>query len=219
MADKFYAVRNGRKPGIYKTWDECKEQVDGFAGARYKSFKTLKEAEDFLEGIDTPKEKITHVPGTYVKEVTQVPGTYVKKGEAIAYVDGSYDEHYPDSFGYGVVFITDEETKEISGKGVDAELAAMRNVAGEIRASMEAIKLAIELGIKKLTVYHDYEGIAAWPLRKWKANKEGTIAYRDYFDSVKDSIEVSFVKVKGHAGVEFNELADTLAKRGLSINE
>ncbi|MCR4779162.1 MAG: ribonuclease H family protein [Lachnospiraceae bacterium] len=202
MADKFYAVRNGRKSGIYKTWDECKEQVDGFAGARYKSFKTLKEAQDFLSGIDT-----------------HIPGTYVKKGEAIAYVDGSYDERWPDSFGYGVVFITGEETKEISGKGVDAELAAMRNVAGEVRASMEAIKLAIELGIKKLTVYHDYEGIAAWPLRKWKANKEGTIAYRDYFDSVKDSIEVSFVKVKGHAGVEFNELADTLAKRGLSINE
>ncbi|MBP5305164.1 MAG: reverse transcriptase-like protein, partial [Lachnospiraceae bacterium] len=92
-------------------------------------------------------------------------------------------------------------------------------VAGEIRASEEAIKLALKLGIKKITIYHDYEGIAAWPLRKWKANKEGTIAYRDFFDSVKGSVDVSFVKVKGHAGVEFNELADTLAKRGLSINE
>ncbi|WP_286149303.1 RNase H1/viroplasmin domain-containing protein, partial [Thomasclavelia cocleata] len=35
---KFYAVKIGRKPGIYLTWDECKQQVDKFKGAVYKSF-------------------------------------------------------------------------------------------------------------------------------------------------------------------------------------
>ena len=38
---KFYAVKIGRKPGIYLTWDECKQQVDKFKGAVYKSFNTL----------------------------------------------------------------------------------------------------------------------------------------------------------------------------------
>ena len=37
---KFYVVWAGRKPGIYRTWAECKAQVDGFSGARYKSFES-----------------------------------------------------------------------------------------------------------------------------------------------------------------------------------
>ena len=30
MAGKFYAVKKGRKPGIYMSWDACKAQVMGF---------------------------------------------------------------------------------------------------------------------------------------------------------------------------------------------
>lgn len=35
---KFYVVWEGREPGIYEDWDDCREQVDGFPGARYKAF-------------------------------------------------------------------------------------------------------------------------------------------------------------------------------------
>ena len=49
MGKKFYAVKNGKTPGIYETWDECKENVSGFPGAEYKSFKTLEEAKEFME--------------------------------------------------------------------------------------------------------------------------------------------------------------------------
>ncbi|WP_251065796.1 ribonuclease H family protein [Apilactobacillus xinyiensis] len=45
---KFYAVKNGRKKGIFSTWSETEKQVKGFSGAIYKSFKTLAEAEDFI---------------------------------------------------------------------------------------------------------------------------------------------------------------------------
>ena len=48
MAGKFYAVKKGRKPGIYMSWDACKAQVMGFPNARYKGFKTKAEAEEFL---------------------------------------------------------------------------------------------------------------------------------------------------------------------------
>ena len=44
MASKFYAVKKGKIPGIYNSWDDCKKMVDGFPGAVYKSFKTLEEA-------------------------------------------------------------------------------------------------------------------------------------------------------------------------------
>ena len=47
MANKFYAVRVGRLPGVYATWDECKSQVNGYPGAKYKSFPTLEEAQIF----------------------------------------------------------------------------------------------------------------------------------------------------------------------------
>lgn len=46
---KFYAVAKGKKTGIYFTWDDCKEQVNGVSNARYKSFKTMEEALIYLD--------------------------------------------------------------------------------------------------------------------------------------------------------------------------
>jgi hypothetical protein len=45
---KYYVVRQGRRPSIYLLWADCKLQVDGFRGARYKSFRTLQEVEQFM---------------------------------------------------------------------------------------------------------------------------------------------------------------------------
>ena len=50
MAKKYYAVRVGKTPGIYLSWDDCKAMVDGFPGAKYKGFTNIAEAEAFLEG-------------------------------------------------------------------------------------------------------------------------------------------------------------------------
>jgi ribonuclease HI len=41
---KWYVVWKGLEPGIYITWAECKQQIDGFEGARYKSFETQAQA-------------------------------------------------------------------------------------------------------------------------------------------------------------------------------
>lgn len=41
---KYYVVWKGKKTGIYTSWDECKKQVSGVAGAKYKSFSTEAEA-------------------------------------------------------------------------------------------------------------------------------------------------------------------------------
>ncbi|WP_375496937.1 viroplasmin family protein [uncultured Nostoc sp.] len=46
---KYYAVFKGRKTGIFTNWEECEEQINGFSGALYKSFKTKEEAEAALE--------------------------------------------------------------------------------------------------------------------------------------------------------------------------
>jgi ribonuclease HI len=42
---KFYVVWKGRKPGIYTSWPQAEEQVRGVAGAEYKAFGSLREAE------------------------------------------------------------------------------------------------------------------------------------------------------------------------------
>ncbi|MGB0870395.1 MAG: viroplasmin family protein [Flavobacteriales bacterium] len=47
---KFYVVWEGHRPGLYSDWNNCKKQIDGFAGAKYKSFETLLEAEKALKG-------------------------------------------------------------------------------------------------------------------------------------------------------------------------
>lgn len=45
---KFYTVWKGKRPGVYTKWDECKTQVEGFEGAKYKSFPSRAEAEKAL---------------------------------------------------------------------------------------------------------------------------------------------------------------------------
>ncbi|XP_014212647.1 ribonuclease H1 isoform X2 [Copidosoma floridanum] len=45
----YYAVAKGRSPGIYRQWDECKDQVDKFSGAVFKKFNTREDAEEFIQ--------------------------------------------------------------------------------------------------------------------------------------------------------------------------
>ncbi|XP_032722658.1 ribonuclease H1 isoform X1 [Lontra canadensis] len=44
----FYAVRRGRKAGVFQTWSECRAQVDRFPAARFKKFATEEEAWAFV---------------------------------------------------------------------------------------------------------------------------------------------------------------------------
>jgi ribonuclease HI len=46
---KYYVVWKGVMPGIYTSWAACKEQVEGQAGAKYKSFDTQEEATNAFE--------------------------------------------------------------------------------------------------------------------------------------------------------------------------
>ncbi len=107
--------------------------------------------------------------------------------------------------------------KTYSIKGEDENLVDMRNVAGEIEASKIAMNHCIENNIENLVLYFDYEGIEKWCNGTWKTNKEGTKEYKKYYDSIKDKLNVKFVKVKAHSGDKYNEEADRLAKSALGI--
>lgn len=204
MPKYFYAVRKGRNIGIYDTWCECEENVKGYKGAEYKKFLSYEEALNFIKNSNE-EEKI------------EIDVENLKENEAIAYVDGSFslDDF---SYSYGIVFITTDGKEFISGKDNDEELSSMRNVSGEIKGAMEAMKLAIEKGKRTLYLYYDYAGIENWAMGTWKVNKDGTKKYKDFFDSIKDKLDVKFIKVKSHSGVEYNEKADRLAKEALEKN-
>ncbi|WVQ78705.1 hypothetical protein IAT38_000792 [Cryptococcus sp. DSM 104549] len=47
---KFFAVKRGRQTGVFRTWRECRQQVDGFKGAIHARFNALAEAEEWLAG-------------------------------------------------------------------------------------------------------------------------------------------------------------------------
>ena len=207
MAKKYYAVRVGKVPGIYQTWDECKKNVHGFPAAEYKSFPSVEEAKAYM-GREAVQE-INGKTGSGNMEDVMPDNDY-------AFVDGSFNIA-TGVYGYGGFLMHDGVRYELSGNGSDKEMASMRNVAGEILGSRAAIEKALELGIEKLSVYYDYMGIEMWATGGWKRNKAGTIGYYDFIQSVKDRIDIRFVKVKGHSGVEGNEEADRLAKQAVGI--
>ncbi|XP_018877017.1 ribonuclease H1 isoform X2 [Gorilla gorilla gorilla] len=51
----FYAVRRGRKTGVFLTWNECRAQVDRFPAARFKKFATEDEAWAFVRKSASPE--------------------------------------------------------------------------------------------------------------------------------------------------------------------
>ncbi len=47
---KYYVVWEGKKRGVFTSWEECKKQIEGFQYAKYKSFKTEALAKKALQG-------------------------------------------------------------------------------------------------------------------------------------------------------------------------
>jgi Predicted double-stranded RNA/RNA-DNA hybrid binding protein len=94
MPAKFYGVKIGKIPGVYSSWSECEEQIKGFKGAIFKSFKSKKDAENFC-GIQSTKAESIEKPVAI-------------KNKLDIYVDGSYRKGK-----YSWAFVVYEDDKEI----------------------------------------------------------------------------------------------------------
>jgi len=105
---KFYVVWKGVIPGVYDSWDECKQMIENFEGALYKSFPTQELAEKAYQSSPwgyIGKEKAT-VPaqGNFIKDSLAVDaacsgnpgpmeyrGVYVANGQEL-FLKGPYQK-------------------------------------------------------------------------------------------------------------------------------
>lgn len=215
MASKFYSVYKGKSgvPMILRSWEECKKEVIGFKGAIYKSFKTLDEAKEFLVLNSSGKKMNDNIKNTN-KEKNE---SYIDENGLTIYVDGSFSLEKK-NFSYGLVAIDKGEIIfKDNGIGFDEKAIALRNVSGEVLGSMKAIEFAIEKGYREVSIVFDYQGIESWALGTWKRNNDITKGYYEFIKEKSKSIKINFVKVKGHSGDKYNDLADELAKSALGI--
>ena len=197
---KYYAVKKGREVGIFNSWDECKKQVLGFENALFKSFDSYEEAESYMN-----KETLKESDGSEADSLT-----------VYAFTDGSFNQE-TGFFGYGGFLINGDEKYILQGKSNDEDLISMRNVAGELLGAQSAIQEAMNQGLPEITIFYDYLGIEMWATGEWKRNKQGTQDYYDFIQKAKETIDIHFMKVKGHANIEGNEEADRLAKEAVGI--
>lgn len=79
----------------------------------------------------------------------------------------------------------------------------------------EAINWAIQYDKSKISIYYDYEGIEKWANGQWTANKAITKDYVRFIQEKSMSLQIEFIKVPAHSGVEFNEEVDKIAKNAL----
>lgn len=203
QSNKVYAVRVGKSPGVYFTWAECEENVKGYSGAEYKSFKSEVDA-------------LAYFNGEYVGD-KEVNIKHKFTTDAVAYVDGSYNKD-TDEFSCGIVIILNGDVlDEISEKFYIPDMLSMKNIAGEIMGAVRAVQYCIKKGIKSVTVVHDYEGISKWCTGEWRTTKSGTQSYKRFYDEAINRINISFLKIKAHSGDAYNERADRLARQALRV--
>ena len=211
----FYAVRKGFNVGIYDTWAECSKQTNGFSGAEFKKFSTLKEAQNYItQNKPTSNSQIAEQIDTEPFENVEI-----SKFDILAYTDGSYDDNLK-KYSYGVVIVANDGQTvldRINGSSSNPKFLSSRNVSGEIFGAIEALNWAVANGHHSICIYHDYEGVKKWISNEWKVNSTISRIYKHiYEDKFKDILQVGFVKVKGHSGDKFNDLADLLAKAALN---
>lgn len=202
---KYYAVRRGEKPGIYRSWEECQQAVGKGKGAVFKSFATRREAEGFCRGID-------------IAAIDAL--TDLTPGCPVAFTDGSFSPGLP-VYGYGAVIIFLDENgmqeEELSGCGTEKAYLESRNIAGETLAVLKALEWALDHGYSEISIHYDYAGLEKCITGAWSPKKPVLVEYvREFRERYENRIRVRFHKVKGHSNNTYNDRADLLAKAALT---
>ena len=148
---KYYVVWEGHQTGIFDSWDTCKKQVDGYTGAKYKSFESLDEAKRALGGN----------PWNYFNKTAKTPGSselrklYGEPPQQAICVDAACSGN-PGVLEYRAVDIS--TGKEIFRRGPFPEGT---NNIGEFLAIVSGLVYLKQIGIS-LPLYSDSHNAILW---------------------------------------------------------
>lgn len=151
---KFYVVWEGHAPGIYDSWEECLAQVNGFPGAKYRSYSSLEAATEAFRG--DPREQLAFARAL---KSHLVPADYSSIPEirldAVA-VDGACAGN-PGPMEYRCVRVADGV--EIFKVG---PLEGGTNNIGEYLAIIHAASLLAKRGLTDVPIYSDSATAQSW---------------------------------------------------------
>ncbi len=147
---KFYTVWEGKRPGVYDSWDACKKQVEGYPQARYKSFGSRAEAEKALKG--NYWQYVQKAASEAPKTAASV-GDYIKNSLA---VDAACSGNPGDMEYQGVHIATGKKIFHVG------PLEEGTNNIGEFLALVHALALLKNEGKPNLTIYTDSRNAMLW---------------------------------------------------------
>lgn len=161
---KYYVVWSGLEPGIYDNWDDCKEQVDAYPGARYKSYPSYEAAIRAFRGDDAREAKTLLELGRREARELNYSGIDGIDPRGIA-VDGACSRN-PGPMEYrGVVVGTGEQLFHVGP--VDG---GSNNIA-EYLAIVHALALCAQRREPRRAIYSDSRIAQEW-LRRRQAHPE-----------------------------------------------
>lgn len=229
MASKFYVVWAGRETGIFTDWNSCKKQIDGYAGARYKSFLTRAEAEAAF-GNAKPTAGAGRAPasGAKIKTYTAAEVTALAVDVKI-FTDGGCDPN-PGEAGSGLAVYRGGRLSELwyglynpMGTNNTAELNALHQ--GMLIAQHDSAqgKTAVVFSDSQYAIQCITQWAPGWERAGWK-RKTGEIKNLALIQSMYTLYQtllgkVQILHVNGHVGVEGNELADRMSIKAIETRE
>lgn len=230
----YYVVHKGRKPGIYKTWAECKKQIDSYDGAIFKKFNNSTEAGEFLvHGFPNGKKPLSVVrkanddKRNYEKIENETGDDLDESEKIFIYTDGSctFVKNNPTKAGYGIYI--PEKNISVGSPLLNQKLT---NNRAELTSIIESIKyLDTDDLQKKICIFTDsqysmyiFNGTGErYEKNNWK-NNGSDVPNIDLIKKIlelKRKYNIVLLKVRAHTNKDDihsqgNKIADILANEG-----
>lgn len=217
---KVYAVKRGRTTGLFASWEECRAQVDGFAGAAYRGFASPREATAWLFGAGAAMPLFdAEPPEADARETAaQEPTESAARAAFVVYTDGSCLKNPGGPGGYAAVILAPDGTvRELSGGAPETTNNRMELSAGiaALGALPEGAPVDFYTDSQYLKNAFTKYWLRSWKKRGWLTAAGTPVKNQDLWRALDEAIarrRVRFYWVKGHAGDRWNERCDALAR-------
>ena len=150
-----------------------------------------------------------------VDEASLNESIFSDKDRIALFVDGSFSDNIG-GWGYAVYDYNNKELFHSFGK-IPENLTHLKNVAGELIATLNALITAEANDYKKVTICFDYTGIFNYYNGNWIPSDPFIKDYVLKMKNFEKKIDMKFIKVPSHTGILGNEMADYYAKCGANI--